>query len=267
MSKYTTEVRFICEQYAGMTESSGYASIPEVIEKARTKVFDFAFPMFDEAYRSVLETKILKHFYTREIGEETVSLWKLRLDAKLNEIMPYYNKLYESELITFNPLYMTDLHTERNIQRNNNFNSKTDSENTGTRNASDNRTSSGSRGSSVNNVTDDWNVFSDTPQGSLSGVEDETYLTNATHTFGNTEGSESSEETEASENGSSSERTTAASETNTSSKGNDTEAYVDHIFGYAGSNPSENIIKFRSALLNIDAQILEDLNPLFFNLW
>ena len=243
MSKYTTEVRFICEHYAGLTESAGYASIPEVIEKARPKIFDFTFPMFDDAYKPVLETKILKHFYTREIGEETVSLWKLRLDAKLNEIMPYYNKLYETELITFNPLYMTDLHTERNVLRNNQFTSETASEN------------AGSREGSVNNVSDDWTVYSETPQGSLSGVEDETYLTNATHSYGNTEGSESSEST------------TGSSSSNTSGSGNDTENYVDHVYGYAGSNPSENIMKFRDALLNIDMQIIDDLKPLFFNLW
>ena len=61
--------------------------------------------MFDENYRQALCTKILRHFYTREIGEETVGLWKLRLDARLNDIMPYYNKLYESEALKINPLY------------------------------------------------------------------------------------------------------------------------------------------------------------------
>ena len=39
MSKYTTEVRFICESYAGLNESVGYAGIDEVINKAIPKVF------------------------------------------------------------------------------------------------------------------------------------------------------------------------------------------------------------------------------------
>lgn len=113
MSKYTTELRFICENYAGLTESVGGKGVPEVIQKAIPKVFDFSWPIFDEAYRNVLCTKILKHYYTREIGEETVGLWKLRLDVKLNEIMPYYNKLYESQLLEFNPLYTVDYHEKR----------------------------------------------------------------------------------------------------------------------------------------------------------
>lgn len=67
MSHYTTEVRYICEVYAEYTESQGYKHVDEIIAKARPKIFDFYYPIFDEAYRSVLETKILRHYYTREL--------------------------------------------------------------------------------------------------------------------------------------------------------------------------------------------------------
>lgn len=115
MSKYTTEVRFICETAAGKLESEGYLSIDSILTTAAPKIFNFDYPIFDEKYRLVLEKKILKHYYTREIAHETVGLWKLHLDAKMNEIMPYYNKLYESELLDFNPLYEVDLTTTRKI--------------------------------------------------------------------------------------------------------------------------------------------------------
>ena len=104
MSKYTTEVRYICENYANQTESKGYNSVQSILNASWDKVFDFDFPIFDENYREPLCKKILKHFYTREISEETVGLWKLRLDDRMNEIMPYYNQLYESELISISPL-------------------------------------------------------------------------------------------------------------------------------------------------------------------
>ena len=128
MSKYTTEVRFICEEASGLLESKGYNDIENIITKAIPKIFNFNFPIFDENYRCVLETKILKHFYTREICEETVGLWKLRLNTRLNEIMPYYNKLYESELLEFNPLYTTDLTkvNDGNIKTNANNSEKID---------------------------------------------------------------------------------------------------------------------------------------------
>lgn len=132
MSKYTTEVRYICETYAQLDKSEGYQSINGIIEKARDKVFNFDFPIYDESYRSVLESKILKHYYTREIGFETVGLWEHFLDMKMNEIMPYYNQLYKSALLNFNPLYDTDYTTTSN--RDIGSNEKSTSHNTRTDN-------------------------------------------------------------------------------------------------------------------------------------
>ena len=108
MSHYTTEVRYICEEAAGLDESKGFNNVDNILNASAPRIFDFGFPIFDENYRLVLEKKILKHYYTREICAETVGLWKLWLDARMNEIMPYYNKLYESELLEFNPFYDAD---------------------------------------------------------------------------------------------------------------------------------------------------------------
>lgn len=107
MSKYTTELRFICEMASGLTESGEYTDIEEIVETAAPNIFN-DFPIFDEEYRPVLTKKILMHYYTREICEETVGLWKLRLASRMNEIMPYFNKLYESELLRYNPLMDVD---------------------------------------------------------------------------------------------------------------------------------------------------------------
>ena len=125
MSKYTTEVRYICEKEAGYNESKGYNDIDEIISKSIPKIFSFDFPIFDEAYRNVLCSKILRHYYTREICVETYGLWKLRLQTKLTEIMPFYNQLYESELIKFNPLYDVDLQTRHEGEKFGTENGKT----------------------------------------------------------------------------------------------------------------------------------------------
>lgn len=111
MSKYTTEIRYICEHYAGLNESTGFEDVDEVVEAARSKIFS-NYPIFDESHRAELEKKILKHYYTREIGFETVGLFKLHLNARMAEIMPYYNKLYESETLEFNPFINTDFKVE-----------------------------------------------------------------------------------------------------------------------------------------------------------
>lgn len=243
MSKYTTEVRFICETYAGNRESVGYDSINEVISKAIPKVFSFNFPIFDEAYREVLCTKILKHYYTREICEESVGLWKLRLDTKLNEIMPYYNKLYESELYKFNPLYDIDLTTTHDGKK------KEEVDTTGEGNYQGNRNTA-NQGNS-----EDWNVYSDTPQGTLNNVKNEAYLTNATkdtNTYNNTSNTNDNNTTNTKEN----------------KRLNNTDNYIEHVAGKTGGVSYSHLLKeFRETFLNIDLMIIEELQPLFFGLW
>lgn len=157
MSKYTTQIRFICESYCGLDESVGYDSVNEIIDRAIPHVFSFSFPIYDESYRNVLCHKILKHYYTREISAETVGLWKLWLDARLNEIMPYYNQLYKSAMIEFNPMYDVDLTTQHT------------------------RTNEGTTGSSQSGSSNSGNMdaFSETPQGGLDNVENLSYLTTA----------------------------------------------------------------------------------------
>ena len=95
MSKYTTELRYIIQ--------SG---------------FDLGlrnYPIFDENYRSKLNEKILNHYYMREIGFETAGLFKRYLNVKMEEIMPYYNQMYLSAQIEFNPFetYSTSEEYER----------------------------------------------------------------------------------------------------------------------------------------------------------
>lgn len=90
MANYTTELRTIVEYYGNNNEVGNAASINDSIKKALPHIFD-DFNIFDDNYREVLETKIIKHFYTREIAYETVALWRFKLNTKLDEIMPLYN--------------------------------------------------------------------------------------------------------------------------------------------------------------------------------
>ena len=126
MSTYTTELRYILESYAGLDSSTEYPSIDKVIEKARAKLFDFNYPIFDESYRNHLESLICLHYYRREIGFETVGLFKMYLERTMKEIMPYYNQLYNSQLLKFNPFYDVDLTRDHVNKHNGEENSKTD---------------------------------------------------------------------------------------------------------------------------------------------
>lgn len=227
MSKYTTEVRYICESFSGLDESVGYSNVDKVIAGALPKIFDFDYPIFDNAYKSVLETKILKHFYTREIGAETVGLWKLWLNTRMNEIMPYYNKLYKSELLEFNPLYDVDITREHNR--------KTD----GTK--KDNGETIGATTSKNNNY------YSDTPQGGVGNLESLEYLTNATLDT---------------ENSSSNATSKLDSVIN-----NTEEYLERVSGKQSATSYSKLLEDYRATFLNIDMQIINELNDLFLNLW
>ena len=107
------------------------------------------YPIFDENYREVLNNKIFNHFKFREIGFETAELFKHFLNTTMNEIMPFYNKLYNSKVAEYNPFY--------NKIINENYQRTTDgtSENRGTSNSNSNGSSNGD------------NIYSDTPQSGL----------------------------------------------------------------------------------------------------
>lgn len=112
MSKYTTEVRFICEEAAGLKQSVGYNDVNDVVQQAYPKIFDSSLVFHNEETKARLLPKILIHYYTREIGFETVGLWKLKLNQKLREILPYYNQLYASEELEYDPLQnVSNTHT------------------------------------------------------------------------------------------------------------------------------------------------------------
>lgn len=253
MSKYTTEVRFICENSAGLSESEGADNVDSILDKCWNKVFNFDFPIFDENYRQVLCRKILKHYYTREIAHETVGRWKLALNAKLNEIMPYYNQLYKSELLEFNPFYDVDLTRSREGSGTSNRTSNNTETNSGT-------SKNVSSGSGTSN-TDTLNRFSDTPQNSMDtqSIADSVPLTTVTKV--NEDNTTTNESTDT--------LTRDDSKTENGTENiNNTDKYIETVKGKQGTeNYSSLLKKFRETFLNIDMMIIEDCSDCFFTLW
>lgn len=271
MSKYTTELRYICEINSDLFDSVGYYSINEVIEKSRQKIFCFDYPIFDEKYRTILERKILKHYYTREIGFESIGLWQLKLETKLNEIMPYYNKLYKSELLDFNPLHDTNITKTYKLKSDNhrvendvNVGSvKTNA----TSNVNDNVTSNGNSNVTDNGTSKD--LYSDTPQGALTGVDNEQYLTNARKIIGNNNSTTNTTNSSEKHSTNTNQNNT---ETKTNNKLNSTinniDDYLEEVSGKSGGvSMSEMVLKYRETFLNIDMLVIDELSDLFMLLW
>lgn len=189
-----------------------------------------SYPIFDENYRQTLNNKILYHYYENEIGFETAGLFKIYLNQKMDEIMPYYNNLYniQSEMLK-NPMGNVDI-TE-----------------TFTRTSSTNT----SANSSSNNIgeNNNKNVFLDTPQGNLykGDIDSTNYATNVTWDRNNTNNSITD---------------------NSTSQGSGTEDYVKHIIGNNGNKYAVELIEqIKNNLMNIDLMIIEELNELFMQIF
>lgn len=251
MSKYTTEVRYICESLAGEVVSVSGSHIESVVNGSVNKIFDFSYPIFSEDYREKLNKKIVYHFYTREIGLETYGLWKHKLFVKMNEIMPLYNQYYESAMLEFNPF--NDVNLVKEVVG------------SGTDVIVGSGTHSNSIGVTVNGTTNntttksDKELYSDTPQGAVSDLESGRYLTNATLNNGSDVlvGSERTDSSTAdSGNVSSTENRTKSDNVREVLTGKN-----------GGVDYSTLLMKFRDSFVNIDMMIIAELEELFMQLW
>lgn len=76
------------------------------------------YPIFDEEYRECLNHKIIQHFWTREIGFESIPLFTQKLRAKMNEIMPFWNQQYKASQVQFDPLKTMSVKTVSGTESN-----------------------------------------------------------------------------------------------------------------------------------------------------
>lgn len=286
LSKYTTELRYLIENGFDLGLKN--------------------YPIFDESYRETLNNKIINHYYFREIGFETAELFKRYLNTTLNEIMPFYNQLYKSELLEFNPFYNVDktITSDKNnnsvsdfignITGNNHQTATNTSKETATGNQQTDTTatatgeSKGESNGTGKNKTKNKRVGSDTPQGflSINSINNDTYASNAEiaegesineYTTNNTTAENNSSEmgttTAVSENesnatGESESNATTATDTTNKTTSNDFENYVSRVVGKSeGESYSEMLLKFRETFLNIDMMIIDDLKTCFMMIY
>lgn len=278
MSKYTTELRFICESLAGLTESEGENSVDVIVEKAAPKIFD-PFDIFDEGYRLSLETKILRHFYTREIGYETFGLWKLHFNNRIREIMPRFNVLYRAALSGFDPLGDVDVTTTRNEsgERNESANGS-ESGNYVTNTTAKTTEVAADKTDTSSDSTDAGNKktvtkVSDTPQGALAGLEADKYMSGASitsDTTSNTTHADGSAESESTTNTDSTTQTTNEdTRTRTDNRNVGTTAqYVERVVGKRGTTTYASMVKeLVESFVSVDELLMRELNDLFMLVW
>lgn len=165
----------------GDKDEEDYTKIKDLADEGRSTIFNFEYPLSTHITKKDFECMILNHYMMRRIGFETVTAFKLQLNVKLNEIMPFFNKMFDAI---------------------DNWNIFNDGEKT-SRYGRDDVSGESSTESTMQNAstTTSDRRYSDTPQNQLSNVQDGSYVTeynydtNTDATSTNGESSNNSSET------------------------------------------------------------------------
>lgn len=185
MSEYTTQVRYICESFVSEPQKK---TINEITVECQPFIFD-DFNLYSPEHKVELLSKFLQHYYMREIGLETVGLWKFFVNRKIREILPYYNELYKQLDQDFNilkPYVVSEI--SRRVDNNDSGTrsgaSSNKNEATALKGEIENSETGSTTGTAKNNESNkidetggSQNAYSDTPQGVLNNVLSNKYLT------------------------------------------------------------------------------------------
>ena len=133
MATYTMPLKTIIEQ---PTQYRDDLTLKQRLEVGRVNLFkDIDYPIFNENYRSEFETKFIRYFYNKEIGFETESLFKFELETWLQINMPYYNQLFESELLEYDPLTNIAMQFDQDLKQDTTLDTTKDSQEDSTSNS------------------------------------------------------------------------------------------------------------------------------------
>lgn len=206
--------------------------IKDLAKVGRSKIFDFDYPLSDKISKEEFECMILNHYITRRIGFDTPTLFKIQLNVKLNEIMPMYNKMFDS--ISGWDIFKDGEKTTRYGTDNREINSTSNTEN------------------SLHNTSNSENTsdrrYSDTPQNELDNVREGKYVTGYNYDTNNAKDKSDS-------NG------TSQNTTNT----NDDNTY-NEIIEKTNANKIEILKQMQQEIKSIYSLIFKDLDDLFYSI-
>lgn len=252
----------------GEKDEDDYTKIKDLAKYGRTKIFNFDYPLSNNVNKEEFETIILKHYLTRRINFDTVTLFRISLDAKLNEIMPRYNKMFDSfiDWNLFNDGEITNRTGNDNRTQNSTNNSNQTSNNSSTQNNTNetNNILQNDSHTNTNTISDRRN--SELPQNQLQELRDGNYVTDYNYDTGTNEGNDTST---SSGNSTSTNKTTSA-ETNTTNS-NQTNNMTDNntyneTITKTQNNKLEIYKEMQENIKSIYSLIFNDLDCLFYGL-
>lgn len=243
----------------------------DMIKIAEKEIFD-EYPIFDEELREQLNTKILSHYYFREIVIAPYQRWKFYINESMMLNMPYYNQLYESaskkyeifENVDYTEILDRDLTSQ---QLHLNTKELEDSFNVSENNE---RILSDKITNEQNQITESdgklKRKYQDTPYTQLGQTDYATDLTDENSedvsTLANS--GEQKQDTQLSDIGGKEETRNSIATSNNDTTGANTEDYTKTIKGKMGTRSmTDLLLEYRKSILNIDKMVVEMLNDNF----
>jgi len=282
MAMYTLQLRNYIEKFSQYDEN---LTIDERIEIGREKLFDFDYPFFDENYRDQFERNFINEFYMREIGFETEELFKMRLRNWLRKNMGYYNKLFESELLKYDPLSNSRMevhHTKENDKEQTdlrNIDQKSNTHGTGKNDSEQTGNVDSTQRSNTNTTNDQFTreLEGDTPQNRLqltTGAKGTGVLEYASKIDENTSASEGSTNVDSQGNRKDTTDFHSTDETNVDSSAeqedklrsetDELEKFSQNREGKIGVQSYAKLLQdYRNALLRVEVMIHDEMQELF----
>lgn len=202
-------------------------------------LFDFSYQFDDATFKAQLEQFVIDYFYDMEIAFETPDMFKRKFQARWQRIIPYYNRLYNTTLLQYNPLINSKM-TEALDQLA--TSSSTQDVTTTSIDTSDNTLTADS--SSTGNTK-----ASDYPQQAIGAGD---FLSGESTSDSTTDSSSSSNTTDSS----SGTATTEASATNNSN-------YTKTVEGLTGTSYQSLVAAERENILRIQDLVIAELKPCF----
>lgn len=233
MSKYTTTVKDICESFMSKNELwSMDLSVQRIIDKTQNNFFNFDFPFYSDDTKDLytFKTYFLLRYWNNYIGFETFGMWKTAFLSKMNELSPYYKKLYDA-IKKDNPFT--------------NINVTYAEKETGNETAKTNTTDTGK--SEVNNNQNYQNIDSDNPQVTIATQD---YASNMSRGETTNKTNTTAQNNHTGNDNKNSQRNRETQET-----------------GLRGKSTSEAIAEYREQIQNINREIVEACRDLFIKVW
>ena len=263
--------------------------IRQMIDNPLIGLFTFDYDFYSDIHtdKEAFEKLFIQWYYFREIGFETPERFKLKLQAKLNMIMPYYRQLAMTEwdkvrtveqMMSSKNLIETTEH-KQSIEGSNesesnatSSNNQSDSMNqSSTTSGTSDVTTSGTNSATTTTTEKQSNLSDGVSQASLS----DGYLTSSGEST-NTSNGETSDTTNTtiSSNGTSNSSTSSqgTSEQNGKTSGNNKQELTESTtFTSSGDigiqTPAYAITEWRKVILNLNEMIIKDCEDLFMKLY